>query len=315
MACGRGESVATDDQYWDVRMETLPVQDRLTLHDHRLQWQVRRCWDGSPFYRARLSAARIEPPAFVGLSDLSRLPLLTIEDVLADETLHPPHGRFTVAPTTWWIERELGRPEPRRVWTDGDVSHRADLAARALWAAGARPGRPIDLSIGPDDPSLARALDAAIGRIAATTTDGYLPVGMRPLRVSSDRSSRRSDLSRRAEADVDVIWRLGETVEDGKAEGPMSVFGIPFVGPTLAHGCPEQSGLHWAQDHLLVEIVDPASGASCPPGVEGRLVLTELTREGSPLIRFATEYVTVLDDTACGCGRTSARSPFVRPLR
>ena len=47
--------------YWDRKLETLPVERRQVLRDHRLRWQVRRCWDGSPFYRARLSGAGLAP--------------------------------------------------------------------------------------------------------------------------------------------------------------------------------------------------------------------------------------------------------------
>lgn len=68
-------------RYFDERMETLPSDTMRTVQDHRLRWQFRRCWDGSAWYRARFETAGLAPETFAGLSDLSRLPLLTASDL------------------------------------------------------------------------------------------------------------------------------------------------------------------------------------------------------------------------------------------
>ena len=104
-----------------------------------------------------------------------------------------------------------------RVWTDGDVSHRADIAARALTAS-------------------------------------------------------------------------------GPEESPqLRVFGLPGIAPTLAYACVERAGQHWAEDHFLVEIVGAPSDQTCTDGETGDVVLTDLTREGSPLLRFSTGFTAALD--------------------
>jgi phenylacetate-CoA ligase len=86
-----------------------------------------------------------------------------------------------------------------------------------------------------------------------------------------------------------------------------------MVEPGMAGECPEKAGMHLAEDQFLAEIVHPATGQPIPPGQEGELVLTTLTAEGYPLIRYRTGDVTVLRESPCRCGRTMARlSPIHR---
>jgi phenylacetate-CoA ligase len=101
-----------------------------------------------------------------------------------------------------------------------------------------------------------------------------------------------------------------------------SVFQVPVYGlyrvnemvePGVAGECPAQDGLHLAEDQFLAEIVRPATGEPVPAGHEGELVLTTLTAEAYPLIRYRTGDITVLREAPCSCGRTSARiAPILR---
>src|SRR5262249_15389782 len=94
----------------------------------------------------------------------------------------------------------------------------------------------------------------------------------------------------------------------------MNLYGLSeIVGPGVAGECTEvRQGLHVQEDHFLPEIVDPHSGEPLPPGQEGELVLTTLTKEALPLVRYRTGDISTLDDTPCGCGRTHARMARVR---
>src|SRR5262245_34353858 len=102
--CRRQHGAATlsvmDERYWDPRLETLPVERRRLLQDHRLRWQGPRCWDGSPFYRARLEAAGINPATFNGLRDLGKIPILRPGD-LPGGGVDGPSRDWTVAPEAW----------------------------------------------------------------------------------------------------------------------------------------------------------------------------------------------------------------------
>ena len=80
------------------------------------------------------------------------------------------------------------------------------------------------------------------------------------------------------------------------------------MGPGVGIECIEaQSGLHMQEDHFLLEIIDPVSGEPLPAGSVGELVITTLTKEGIPLIRYRTRDLTSLNLQPCVCGRTTAR--------
>jgi phenylacetate-CoA ligase len=297
----------TTGRYWDERIETLPLDDRRQVTDHRLHWQIRRCWDGSPFYRARLEAAGLDPSTLTGAADLSKLPPLRISDLVEECEQYPPFGRLTVAPEKWWQEADADQPQPRRVRTDGDVSHVAGLAARAAWAAGARPAHGLSF-VGNDTSDVAQAVEGGVSRIGG-------------LRAAAPASAQRSGDFRvgvggdgPASSDLHAVWLLGEAYTDGQGDGPRVAYGLPIVAPTLAYECDVGIGVHWADDHWLIEVIDPATFTAPRPGEAGTLILTDLTREGSPLLRYWTGFETTLETEICRCGRTQARSLWIRPL-
>jgi phenylacetate-CoA ligase len=85
-----------------------------------------------------------------------------------------------------------------------------------------------------------------------------------------------------------------------------------IVGPGVSAECPERDGLHVNEDHFMVEVVDPDTGARRAPGDDGELVFTTLTKEALPLVRYRTADIAALTFDACGCGRTLARMSPVR---
>jgi len=86
-----------------------------------------------------------------------------------------------------------------------------------------------------------------------------------------------------------------------------------IIGPGVAVECAEaREGLHIAEDHFLPEVIDPASGEQRPAGAEGELVLTCLTKQALPMIRYRTGDITWLDPKPCPCGRTSIRMARIR---
>ena len=91
------------------------------------------------------------------------------------------------------------------------------------------------------------------------------------------------------------------------------IYGLSeIIGPGVAGECERREGLHIADDHFLPEIVDPASGEPRPPGSEGELVLTTLTKRAMPMLRYRTGDITALTLEPCACGRTSARMARVK---
>jgi phenylacetate-CoA ligase len=97
-----------------------------------------------------------------------------------------------------------------------------------------------------------------------------------------------------------IEMRLGLTA--------FNVYGLSeIVGPGVSVECEEHRGMHVYEDHFLPEVVDPATLEPVPPGVTGELVLTTLTKEALPVLRYRTRDLTVLDPEPCRCGRTFAR--------
>jgi phenylacetate-CoA ligase len=84
------------------------------------------------------------------------------------------------------------------------------------------------------------------------------------------------------------------------------------LGPGVAFECERKDGLHVNEDCFIAEIVDPSTLAVLPPGTEGELVLTTITKEGFPLLRYRTGDLCALTREPCGCGRTLARMSRIR---
>jgi phenylacetate-CoA ligase len=87
-----------------------------------------------------------------------------------------------------------------------------------------------------------------------------------------------------------------------------NIYGLTeIIGPGVAQECTEKAGMHVQEDHFLAEIVDPETGAPLPDGARGELILTTLTREAMPALRYRTRDLTTLNRERCACGRTTAR--------
>jgi phenylacetate-CoA ligase len=88
----------------------------------------------------------------------------------------------------------------------------------------------------------------------------------------------------------------------------LNIYGLTeIIGPGVAQECPGKNGLHIAEDHFYPEIISPDTLETLPEGEKGELVLTGLTRQGMPMIRFRTKDITTLHRGKCKCGRTLVR--------
>jgi phenylacetate-CoA ligase len=105
-------------------------------------------------------------------------------------------------------------------------------------------------------------------------------------------------------------WSEGMRVEIEDALHLLSIdiYGLTeIIGPGVAMECPLQKGLHINEDHFYPEVIDPGTGRVLPDGEKGELVITTLTKEGTPVLRYRTRDITYLDHAPCACGRTTAR--------
>jgi phenylacetate-CoA ligase len=101
---------------------------------------------------------------------------------------------------------------------------------------------------------------------------------------------------------------IRKEIEDRLKIDAIDIYGLSeIIGPGVSCECHEKAGLHVAEDHFLIEIIDPDTGKRKKPGEIGEMVFTSLTKEALPIIRYRTRDLSRIDISGCACGRTHAR--------
>jgi phenylacetate-CoA ligase len=316
---------------WNPEAETMPRAARERLQLQRLQDTVRWAVEHVPFHRERLGGATVRT-----LADLASLPFVRKTDLREQY----PFGLLAVPrPEVARIHASSGTKGKPTVaaYTAGDLDLWREVMARALTAAGTRRGDLLHIAFGYG------LFTGGLG-----FHDGAERVGMTVVPVSSGNTARHHLLLQDFKPDViaatpsfalhlaetlaeqggkprDLGLRVGifgaEPWTDGiriaieRALGlrAFDIYGLSeIIGPGVAGECEARDGLHIADDHFLPEIIDPASGTVLPPGREGELVFTAVTKRAMPLVRYRTGDITTLTVEPCRCGRTSARMARVK---
>lgn len=322
---------------YQPQIEAMPRPELVALQLRRLRRQVGRCYRHSPFYRQKLQAAGIRPGQIRTLADIRRLPFTTLDELRATGQCHPPMGRHSlVSPERWLqIHPTTGGNPAYVAWSQGDLSVMARCTARILYAAGVRPGNLVHNTLPYGLWPGGFALHYGVQALGATV----LPAGMDSLRrqietlvnlrprvlisLPSAALYLAEQLRERGLEPADVGLEIGICVGEPGAGSPATrarleralgikaydLYGIVEVGPSMAGECAAQAGLHWPEDHYLVEVIDPESLEPVPAGQSGILVLTNLSGEAMPLLRYWTSDYAAVTYEPCACGRTLARSP------
>jgi phenylacetate-CoA ligase len=318
--------------YFSPDVETMPRKQLERLQLDRLRRVLHHAYANVPHYRRRFDAVKVSPFALRGLGDLARFPFSSKADLRENY----PFGLFAV-PRESLIRLHAssgttGKPTVVG-YTAGDLANWALLMARSLVAAGVHAGDIVHNAygyglftggLGAHDGAQRLgctvvpasgggterqvALMSDFGATVLCATPSYalniaevaerLGIDLRrgPLRVGLFGAEPWSDGLRHA-----LEQRLGLKAID--------VYGLSeIMGPGVAVECHEaQAGLHGWEDHFLFEIIDPESGEPRAMGEAGELVITTLTKEALPMIRYRTRDVTRLTDEPCRCGRTHLR--------
>ncbi len=331
-SAGRGE-------FWDPEIETLPRQRVAALQLERLRWQLERCYREAPFHRERFDRAGVRPSHLQRFEDIRHFPIVTKQELRDEQAAHPPCGRYVVAPQSEWRELHpstgtTGVPV-NTIWSAKDVEVIADHTARTMWSFGVRPDDVVQNAFayglwvaGVAVHSACAKIGCFIIPIGAGTTSRQVDYLLNPgstvlLATPSFAIHIAEHLRERGIRPEDIPLRAGCFGGEPGAEVPATrarierglgidcydYYGLGEIAPTFASECSEKAGLHYVEDHYLAEILDPQTREPMPPGEVGVLVLTNLTREATPMIRYWTNDYARLDPTPCRCGRTSARSP------
>jgi phenylacetate-CoA ligase len=300
-------------------IERASIDELRTLQLQRLQWSVRHAYDNVGHYRRAFDAAGVHPSDVRELSDLAALPFTGKAD-LRDNY---PFGMFAVpreqVSRVHASSGTTGRPTVVG-YTADDIRTWATVMARSIRAAGGRPGDRVHVAYG---------YGLFTGGLGAHY--GAEALGCTVIPVSGGMTERQVTLIRDFEPDVimvtpsymlaivDELERQGidprstslsvgifgaePWTNDMRAEmerrldmHAVDIYGLSEVmGPGVANECVEtKDGLHIWEDHFYPEIVDPVTGEVMPDGAEGELVLTSLTKQAMPVIRYRTRDLTRL---------------------
>lgn len=318
--------------YFNEEFETLPRPALEALQLKRLQQVLQRVYRNVPFYGESFDNAGISPDDIKSLADLQRLPFTSKQDMRDSY----PYGLFA-APMEEIVRIHAssgttGKPTVVG-YTSRDISNWSDLMARSFVAAGAHRGDIIHNAYGYGlfTGGLgahygAERLGASVIPISGGNTKRQIMImqdfGSTVLTCTPSYSLFMAEEARTEGIDFkNLKLRVGifgaepwseamrKEIEAKLNLDAIDIYGLSeIMGPGVAIECIEaKNGLHIWEDHFIPEIIDPESGIVLPEGAQGELVITTITKEGIPLIRYRTRDITSLTYAPCICGRTHAR--------
>jgi phenylacetate-CoA ligase len=316
---------------WNESMECMPRSQIQELQLERLKSVVERVYNNVGFYRKRLDALGIKPGDIRGLDDLTKLPF-TVKDDLRDNY---PYGMFAVplrevvrvhsSSGTTGIPTVVG-------YTANDLDSWSELVARIVSEAGVTADDVVQISFGYGLFTGAFGLHYGLEKVGATVIPVSSGNTERQVRIMRDMGSTAlvstpsyalhisevaeqmgiscQDLglniglfgaepsTKNLRTEIEKRWGLFATNNYGLSE---------VMGPGVSGECEFRCGMHINEDHFIAEIIDPDTLEPVPFGEKGELVLTTLTKEALPLLRYRTKDITRFIPGQCECGRTFLR--------
>ncbi len=302
----------------------------------RLQDTVRRVYERVPFYKQAFDEYGVKPDDVKSLEDVARLPFTTKTD-LRDNY---PYGLFAVPlKEVVRIHASSGTTGKPIVvgYTKNDLETWTDLVARIITQAGVGASDVAQICFGYGFFTGGFGLHYGMERVGATVvpassgnTEKQINLmrdfGTTALVATPSYALYMAEVAQSMGIDpksLGVKTGLfgGEPCSETMAKELHARWGMKVtdnygltevMGPGVAGECCMMPGQHISEDHFLVEIIDPETGQPLPYGEEGELVITSLTKEAFPVIRYRTRDITVLDPTPCKCGRTTVRMRKVK---
>jgi len=331
--------------YWEPQIELMSKRDLEELQLKRLRGIIRYVAERSPYYIRRFKEAGVTPDDLVTLRDIRRFPYTTKEDLL---NYGYPYGNdFLAVPMDdligWhYTSGTTGRPTPGP-YTLRDLDTWSNLVARDLIAAGVRKSDIImntygyglftgglglhygAIKIG------AKVIPWSTGRVDAlidmlVTTKATVMTGtpsfmLYVLETAERKGVDTEKLPLRILIPGAEMWteNTRKRLEEGfgldkKGGGARNIYGTTeLLGPGMGIECEHEDGMHWWADHAYLEMEDPDTREPVEPGEEGEMVVTTLTKEAMPLIRYRMRDITKIKTDDCACGRVAfPRIDFIK---
>ncbi|MDD2581005.1 MAG: phenylacetate--CoA ligase [Desulfuromonadaceae bacterium] len=318
--------------FFNEEFETLPRPALEALQLKRLQSTLDRVYANVPFYKASFAAAGVDPSAVKCLEDLQKLPFTTKQNMRDSY----PYGLFAVPlEEIVRIHASSGTTGKPTVvgYTQQDINTWSELMARSFVAAGAHKGDIIHNAYGYGlfTGGLgahygAERLGASVIPISGGNTKRQIMImqdfGSSVLTCTPSYSLFMAEEAQAEGVDFkNLKLRVGifgaepwseamrREIEEKLNLSALDIYGLSeIMGPGVAIECIEaKHGLHIWEDHFIPEIINPETGECLPEGELGELVITTITKQGIPLIRYRTRDITSISYEPCICGRTHAR--------
>jgi phenylacetate-CoA ligase len=313
---------------WNRKAECMSAEEKEELQLRRLQEVVKLAYENVNYYKKRFKDLNVHPDDIETLDDLKKLPFTTKTD-LRDAY---PFGMFAV-PRDEIVEVHTtsgttGKPTVSG-YTQKDLDIWGEVMARTLTMAGASKKDLIQNCYGYGLFTGGLGVHYGAQKIGATVIPISAGNTQRQIQIMQDFGStiltctpsyalylsevlqnqgvEPEEISLKSGVFGAEMWteEMREEIENRFNISALNVYGLTeIIGPGVAQECAKKSGLHIFDDHFYPEIIDPENLKTLPHGEKGELVLTTLTREGMPIIRFRTRDITTLRQEKCECGRT-----------
>ena len=316
-------------KYWQKNMETMPKSDIEALQLKRLKHIVNTVCKNVPFYKQKFRSSGLHTNDIRSLQDISRIPTTQ----KADLKNNYPFGLFAV-PMRDIIRLHTSSGTSGKPivvgYTARDIETWSNLIARNLTMVGTDHDDIFQNAVNYGLFTGGLGIHFGIEKIGATAIPSGTGNTQHQLEMMIDfkvsalhctpsyalyltETARELDLIDRLSLRIGCFgaepWSTStrRELEDTLGIKAYDSYGLSeMFGPGVGFECQEQNGLHIWDDHFLVEILDK-DGESVAPGEKGELVLTSLTKEAMPLIRYRTGDITMVLEDECPCGRTHTR--------
>ena len=316
---------------WNKQVETMGPEELAALQSERLISLAKTVYERVPFYKKKMDAAGVSPQDIKSIRDINKLPFTTKDDMRevypygllavdkkdiveihtsSGTTGKPVVDAYTADDIALWGEvmaRTLAMGEVTRE----DTVHNAygyGLFTGGLgvhYGARAMGANVIPVSGGNTKRQLMVLRD--FGSTVLTCTPSY---GLLLAEVGREEGVDFNKLPLRVGLFGAEPWSEGmrKELEEKLHLKALDIFGLTeIIGPGVGSECLEQNGLHIFEDVFYPEIINPETGEVLPPGEKGELVITTLTKQGTPVLRYRTRDITYVLEGPCACGRTQVR--------
>lgn len=320
-----------ENRVWNPACECMPKKDLEALQLKRLKKVVKTAWEKVPYYRRKMAAAGVAPKDIRSLADVAKLPFTTKDDLRGCF----PYRAFAVPmEEIVRIHASSGTTGQATVvgYTKKDLDTWSELMARLQTAAGVTAHDIVQIAFGYGFFTGGIGHHYGVEKLGAAVLPVSSGKSERQIQIMKDYGTTvlictpsygmylaeligklgvRSDLKLRLGLFGGEAWTdaMRQALQKGLGVFATDNYGLSEVmGPGVSCECVEQKGMHIAEDHFLPELIDPATGKPVVDAAQGgELVLTTLTKEGIPVLRYRTRDLCHFLPGDCPCGRTGRR--------